>query len=244
MSILLDRLEEFLTKQGFYRCDANGKTVAEQQSVVRTNCMDCLDRTNVVQAMIARRFLKLQLIEEGILEGKERIEDHPELENILRNVWADNADAVSITYSGTGALKTDYTRTGKRTRQGALQDGVNSSIRYLKNNFLDGSRQDAFDLFVGNYRVYRDATSPFASTENVESIVRFRLLPMILGLSFFMLLASIFVPAENPTLRFLYMAFWATALFFSSRSILQHGTDFVTKPKLFNPITGKVHPPQ
>jgi len=25
-------------------------------------------------------------------------------------VWADNADAVSLQYAGTGALKTDYTR--------------------------------------------------------------------------------------------------------------------------------------
>jgi hypothetical protein len=25
-------------------------------------------------------------------------------------VWADNADAISMGYSGTGALKTDYTR--------------------------------------------------------------------------------------------------------------------------------------
>jgi hypothetical protein len=27
-----------------------------------------------------------------------------------KNLWADNADAISMQYSGTGALKTDYTR--------------------------------------------------------------------------------------------------------------------------------------
>lgn len=82
-------------------------------------------------------------------------------------VWADNADVVSRAYSGTGALKTDYTRfapfvlefmqapsdvfnrTGKRSKEGALQDGVNSVIRYIKNNFLDGPRQDAYDLVSG-----------------------------------------------------------------------------------------------
>lgn len=56
-------------------------------------------------------------------------------------VWADNADVVSIQYSGTGALKTDFTRTGKRTQIGALRDGVNSMTRYYKNNFADGYRQ-------------------------------------------------------------------------------------------------------
>jgi hypothetical protein len=85
-------------------------------------------------------------------------------------VWADNADTVSRAYSGTGALKTDYTRfvpralsflspahlfvprsTGKRSKEGALQDGINSIIRYVKNNFLDGPRQDAYDLVTGTW---------------------------------------------------------------------------------------------
>lgn len=56
-------------------------------------------------------------------------------------VWADNADVISIEYSGTGALKTDFTRTGKRTRIGILRDGYNSLMRYYKNNFTDGFRQ-------------------------------------------------------------------------------------------------------
>ncbi|KAF9402281.1 Phosphoinositide phosphatase sac1 [Mortierella sp. AD011] len=56
-------------------------------------------------------------------------------------VWADNADVVSRAYSGTGALKTDFTRTGKRTKSGALRDLQNSIVRYVKNNFLDGARQ-------------------------------------------------------------------------------------------------------
>lgn len=59
----------------------------------------------------------------------------------LRNAWADHADYVSTMYSGTGALKTDFTRTGKRSWRGALEDGRRSVIRYYKNNFRDGERQ-------------------------------------------------------------------------------------------------------
>ena len=66
-------------------------------------------------------------------------------------MWADNADVVSKSYSGTGALKTDFTRLGIRTKQGALQDLNNSITRYRLNNFHDGPRQDAFDLFLGTY---------------------------------------------------------------------------------------------
>jgi len=56
-------------------------------------------------------------------------------------VWADHADAIASAYGGSAALKSDFTRTNKRTRKGALEDGVKSIIRYLKNNFFDGTRQ-------------------------------------------------------------------------------------------------------
>ena len=56
-------------------------------------------------------------------------------------MWGNNADAISMQYAGTGALKTDFTRTGKRTKMGMLRDGWNSCVRYVLNNFYDGRRQ-------------------------------------------------------------------------------------------------------
>lgn len=56
-------------------------------------------------------------------------------------VWADNGDTLSIQYAGTGALKSDFTRLGKRTTYGLMRDGVNSLQRYFINNFFDGFRQ-------------------------------------------------------------------------------------------------------
>lgn len=73
------------------------------------------------------------------------------LEVAFNNQWANNADAISLLYSGTGALKTDFTRTGKRTVAGALQDGWNSVRRYILNNMVDGRTQDAWDLVLGRY---------------------------------------------------------------------------------------------
>jgi len=117
--------------------------------------MDCLDRTNVVQSMLARHVLTKQLIECGIFKESDRIDMFPDFERMFRNsefprtrvkltllvVWADNADAVSKAYSGTGALKTDFTRTGKRSTAGLLQDGQNSVERYVRNNFYDQTKQ-------------------------------------------------------------------------------------------------------
>jgi len=64
----------------------------------------------------------------------------------FRDIWTDNADFISIMYTGTPALKTDFTRTGKRTKPGEMQDGKHSLIRYYINNFTDGYNHDCLDL--------------------------------------------------------------------------------------------------
>ncbi|KAH9642854.1 hypothetical protein HF086_011901, partial [Spodoptera exigua] len=114
-----------------YFLSRGGTILLRQNGVFRTNCVDCLDRTNVVQSLLARLQLTAALR--------------------LLAVWADHADVISTQYSGTGALKTDFTRTGKRTRLGLVRDGVNSLTRYYKNNFSDGFRQDSIDLFLGKH---------------------------------------------------------------------------------------------
>lgn len=86
----------------------------------------------------------------------------------LLQVWADNADLISLQYSGTGALKTDFTRTGKRTFKGLLRDGLNSLTRYVKNNFSDGFRQDSIELFLGMYRVRNGEGLEFPSPLSVS----------------------------------------------------------------------------
>jgi hypothetical protein len=113
----------------------------KQTSVVRTNCMDCLDRTNVVQSAIAREVLVKQLRSTGIIGTNEILQNYAQLESIFRHIWADNANAISVAYSGTGALKTDFTRTGKRSKAGMVQDVINSLVRYVMNNYMDGRRQ-------------------------------------------------------------------------------------------------------
>jgi len=47
-----------------------------QAGTVRTNCMDNLDRTNVVQATIAKWTLNQQLRELGILSGDTGVDDY------------------------------------------------------------------------------------------------------------------------------------------------------------------------
>ena len=131
-----------------------------QKFIVRTNCVDCLDRTNVVQAVVGRWALLRQLRSLGYLSipklsgEQDSKEDYlslmtlPEkdLESLFRSMWGDNGDAMSMLYAGTPALKRDVTRTGKRTNQGVFDDGVNSAMRYFINNYRDESTQAAIDF--------------------------------------------------------------------------------------------------
>ena len=44
---LLTEVDAVLQKFGFFAKETNGKVLQNQSGVFRTNCIDCLDRTNV-----------------------------------------------------------------------------------------------------------------------------------------------------------------------------------------------------
>lgn len=56
--------------------------------------MDCLDRTNVVQSMIASENLNRILREIGILAAHEVIDTYTDFYNLFRFVWADHANII------------------------------------------------------------------------------------------------------------------------------------------------------
>jgi hypothetical protein len=117
--------------------------------------MDCLDRTNVVQSVISRHLLLSWLASLNIITKSknggpfERLPDN--LEEIFRNQWTKNADIISILYSGTPAMKTDFTATGKRTWKGSLKDGYNGVKRFFLGNFYDNRDQVNFSDKLGFY---------------------------------------------------------------------------------------------
>ena len=85
-----------------------------------------------------------------------------------RELWAENGDALSHIYAGTGALNTSFTRSGKRTLAGVLSDATKSVSRAYINNFQDKSKQIAIDMFLGNLSDQRQVTifDPIHDTVN------------------------------------------------------------------------------
>jgi phosphatidylinositol 4-phosphatase len=213
----------------FYISD--GKIAQMQNGIVRTNCIDCLDRTNVTQSSLARLILTKQLRIIGLLSEMEHLTDPKchSLLQILRNLWADNGDYISRQYSGTVALKSDLTRTGRRTYRGSLNDGLNSLIRFYRNNFVDANTQDAMDLFFGRFQVsdipifvYRNGDNNWKNT---------------LTASFLIVLVLVFITLFKPIIfsskiwALITVAFIAGMSFF----IVRYGIHFVKYPKLLPP---------
>uniref|UniRef100_A0A1I8E9R5 phosphoinositide 5-phosphatase n=1 Tax=Wuchereria bancrofti TaxID=6293 RepID=A0A1I8E9R5_WUCBA len=104
-----------------------------QNGVIRVNCLDCLDRTNAVQTLIGFQVLVLQL--ESLEVDKKyfsRFEEH------LKDIWQRNGDSCSVIYAGTGALE------GKSK----MKDAKRTLVRAIQNNFLDASKQEAFEFLL------------------------------------------------------------------------------------------------
>ncbi|XP_061517465.1 synaptojanin-1 [Anopheles gambiae] len=112
----------------------------EQRGAIRTNCLDCLDRTNCVQTYIGLEMLNEQITLMAALADKKQ-QMSSRFEEVFRQMWINNGNEVSKIYAGTGAIQG-----GSK-----LMDGARSAARTIQNNLLDNSKQEAIDvLLVGS----------------------------------------------------------------------------------------------
>lgn len=123
-----------------------GSILSTQQGYIRTNCLDCLDRTNLVQSFFALKVFKDTLT----VFNFDDTQDFTLFEKVFKEMWANNGDGISYQYAGTKALKTDFVRTGKQEKKGLMRDGANSFSRYYIGIFKDRFRKLAIDLYYGH----------------------------------------------------------------------------------------------
>uniref|UniRef100_A0A1I7VC62 Phosphatidylinositol-3-phosphatase SAC1 n=1 Tax=Loa loa TaxID=7209 RepID=A0A1I7VC62_LOALO len=227
LDILKKQLRSEITEFGFFASFVNSaEQMHKQKGFFRTNCMDCLDRTNVAQSMLAKESLKDQLCYLKIIGNGFEVDSYTELSVTFKRIWADNGDECSRQYAGTGALKADYTRFGRRTFSGAWNDCMNAFTRYFRNNFADGYRQDAINLFLGNFRV--DPNNLPATFET--TVLNFDYHGgAIIGAIFAaaMIILCVLV-AENMTATIFWLVIFIGLMLF----IFINGEEFVSKPRL------------
>ncbi|XP_061220187.1 phosphatidylinositide phosphatase SAC2 [Neopsephotus bourkii] len=163
---LTDAIHDIILDMKWCWVDQAG-VICKQEGIFRVNCMDCLDRTNVVQAAIARVVMEQQLKKLGVMPPEQPLP--VKCNRIYQIMWANNGDAISRQYAGTAALKGDFTRTGERKLAGVMKDGVNSANRYYLNRFRDAYRQAVIDLMQG-IPVTEDLYSIFTKEKEHEAL--------------------------------------------------------------------------
>jgi hypothetical protein len=234
LSILYEQIEDFLKKNRYLLLNEKGDKLESQLGVVRSNCIDCLDRTNVTQSMIGRKMLEEQLRRIGTFTAEETISSHKQFDDFFKVLWANHGDEISIQYSGTPALKGDFVRNGVRSTRGILNDGYYSLMRYYLNNFVDGTKQDAIDLIQGNYIIAasRDLSPP-PKKLGIEAIASFPIAFSIIIAGFFFTVMSL-KRVPNDASQLLISLMWAGMSLGLASVVKSNGRIFCNRPRLQN----------
>lgn len=143
--------EKVLRKTNFFHNgDGDEHTPQVQNGVARTNCIDCLDRTNAAQFVLGKRALGRQLQALGVIAGN-TVEYDSDCVDCFTHMFHNHGDAIAIQYGGSHLVNTMSTYRKINHWQSSSRDMVESFKRYYHNSFLDSQRQEAYNLFLGNY---------------------------------------------------------------------------------------------
>jgi hypothetical protein len=126
----------------------------EQKGVLRTNCIDCLDRTNVAQFSAGVEALGQQLVVMGI-RNYSYLNPSCNLVKAVIDMYVDIGDHLSLQYGGSEAHK-KVQSSGIDTsviagNVGKHKELLTSIRRYCSNAFTDRLKQDSMNLFLGHY---------------------------------------------------------------------------------------------
>ena len=140
----------------------------EQKGVLRTNCIDCLDRTNVAQFSAGVESLGQQLVVMGIRSAP-KLSSNSNIVKMLIDMYVEIGDQIALQYGGSEAHKKVQT-SGINTEShggaiGKHKELLTSIRRYYSNAFTDQLRQAGMNLFLGHYIPMREKT-PLWDMEN------------------------------------------------------------------------------
>lgn len=134
----------------------------EQKGVLRTNCIDCLDRTNVSQFAVGMRALGQQLFAMGI-RNTPLLENSSQLVRVLTQLYSAVGDAISMQYGGSEAHKNVKNTASRENFK--HRELLTSIRRYYSNSFTDTAKQDAINIFLGHF-VPKENQPPLWELEN------------------------------------------------------------------------------
>ena len=132
----------------------------EQMGILRTNCIDCLDRTNVAQFSAGVEALGQQLVVMGI-RSSPKLDPSSIIVRMLIDMYVEIGDQIALQYGGSEAHKKVASAGAASNIPGQLgkhKELLTSIRRYYSNAFTDRLKQDAMNLFLGYYLPSQNTT--------------------------------------------------------------------------------------
>ncbi|KAK9078391.1 hypothetical protein SSX86_002448 [Deinandra increscens subsp. villosa] len=128
------------------------KPPKHQTGVLRTNCIDCLDRTNVAQFAYGWAALGRQLHTIGYIDTPVIELDSILAEDLMR-IYEKMGDTLALQYGGSAAHNKIFCqRRGQWKAATQSQEFFRTLQRYYSNAYMDAEKQDAINVFLGHYQ--------------------------------------------------------------------------------------------
>ncbi|XP_028795848.1 phosphoinositide phosphatase SAC3 isoform X2 [Neltuma alba] len=123
-----------------------------QRGVLRTNCIDCLDRTNVAQYAYGLAALGHQLHALGIIDNP-KIDLNDPVADDLMAFYERMGDTLAHQYGGSAAHNKIFSeRRGQWRAATQSQEFFRTLQRYYSNAYMDSEKQDAINVFLGHFQ--------------------------------------------------------------------------------------------
>ncbi|KAJ7043084.1 polyphosphoinositide phosphatase [Mycena alexandri] len=165
ISILEDHAEESIQMTGFFHSGPEPyshflqneaennqlpwrSTISLQNGICRTNCVDCLDRTNAAQFVFGKRALGHQLYALGVVEHPNLAFDSDAV-NMLTEMYHDHGDSIALQYTGSALVNRVETYRRMPHWNSHSRDIIENIRRFYTNSLLDADKQTAINLFLG-----------------------------------------------------------------------------------------------
>ncbi|KAL7750221.1 phosphatidylinositol-3,5-bisphosphate 5-phosphatase [Sorochytrium milnesiophthora] len=159
---VLDKIgQDIVTETGFFssgpepylhtmqRGDGTRLLGRRQRGVVRTNCIDCLDRTNAAAFVFGKCALGHQLHALGVV-SEPWVAFDTDVVDILTDMYQSHGDVIALQYGGSNLVNTmeSYRNSNFASHS---RDMIETLRRYYSNSFTDAEKQAAIDLYLGLY---------------------------------------------------------------------------------------------
>jgi len=125
----------------------------KQSGVLRTNCIDSLDRTNAVQFFVGNVALGYQLFVMGVINSPHLDQETP-ISQLLSELYEISGHQLALQYGGSGLAHTMKSYTRHKSIIDQSKDVWATIKRFYSNAFTDFEKQNSINLFLGVFQPF------------------------------------------------------------------------------------------